>query len=103
VAERPTYFPHTIDIEGVGCVAMILEMYGSGDDMVCGIYQMCGYIHVPPKAWLRVVREQMRLIEQMAKESGVTEMRVAGRSWARVLPDYEPFSDRPNGLRKRLT
>jgi hypothetical protein len=48
------------------------------------------------------VREQMRLIEQMAKESGVTEMRVAGRDWSRVLRDYEPFDEVPNGLRKVL-
>lgn len=102
MAERPAYFPHTINIEGVGCVAMILEVYGSGDHMVCGIYQMCGHIHVPPKHWLHVVRNEMRKIEQMAKDSGVAEMRVAGRNWSRVLPDYEPFDEIPNGLRKRL-
>lgn len=102
MAEKPSYFPHTIDIEGIGCAAMIFEVYGSGDHMVCGLYWLMAKTFVPPKQWLRVVREQMRLIEQMAKESGVTEMRVAGRNWSRVLPDYEPFDEVPNGLRKRL-
>ena len=98
----PDYWPHTIDIEGVGCAAMILEVYGSGDFMVCGIYQMVGKIKAKPKAWLRVVREEMRKIERVCKESGISEMRVAGRDWHRILPDYEPFDGVPNGLRKRL-
>lgn len=97
-----TYFPHSIEVEGVGIVVMILETYGSGDDMVCGIYRMSGRIKAGPKEWLRIVRDELRKLERDAKASGVTEMRVAGRNWGRVLPDYEPFDEVPNGLRKRL-
>lgn len=97
-----TYFPHSVEIEGVGIVVMILETYGSGDHMVCGIYQMIGKINAKPKAWLRIVRDELRKIEQDCKASGVSELRLAGRDWHRILTDYEPFPDIPNGLRKVL-
>ena len=102
VVAKPAYFPKIIDIEGVGCVVMIFEVYGSGDHMVSGLYHMTGKINLPPKAWLRVVREQMGRIEQIARQSGVSELRIAGRDWSRILPDYEPFNEIPNGLRKFL-
>ena len=97
-----TYFPHSIEVDGVGIVVMILEMHGSGDHMVCGIFQMIGKIKAGPKAWLHVVREQIALLERDCKESGVSEMRLAGRDWHRILIDYEPFPEIPNGLRKML-
>jgi hypothetical protein len=101
-ADPPTVFPYTARIPGVGEGRMLLEVYGDGDFMVCGVRELWGFINLPPKAWLETVRREMRNIEQMAKESGVIEMRVAGRSWARILPDYEPFDGVKNGLRKAL-
>jgi hypothetical protein len=29
-------------------------------------------------------------------------MRLGGRDWSKILPDYEPLDGVPNGLRKRL-
>lgn len=93
-------FPIVID--GIGAVWVELEIYEDGNRLVCGITDLRGEINVRPKLWLRIVRDQLRQIEQFAKESGVSEIRLGGRNWSRVLPDYEPFEDIPNGLRKRL-
>lgn len=98
----PAIIPYTVTIPGVGEGRMLLELYAEGGGVVCGIYKLVGWINLPPKQWLRVVRKVMADIEREAKASGVAEMRVAGRSWARILPDYEPFADVRNGLKKRL-
>lgn len=97
------YVPYPIVVPGVGAAALVLEIYDEDGQRVCGIYQMAGKINLPPKAWLRLVREHLAIIEQKCRESGVTEMRLAGRHWSRVLPDYEPYDGPKNGLRKILT
>lgn len=83
-------------------VVMTLEIYEEDGARICGIYDLKGKINVPPKRWLLIVRDQLGKIEQFARESGVTEMRLGGRDWSPVLRDYEPFEDIRNGLRKRL-
>lgn len=94
-------FPLVID-RPYGRVEIILEVYGSGDDMVAGIYQLKGRISLKPKRWLRVVRGYVHRIERICKFSGCRELRVAGRNWKQILPEYEPYDGVPNGLRKRL-
>lgn len=96
------YVPCPIVVPGVGAAAIILEIYEEDGRVICGIYQMAAKIDLPPKQWLLLVRSGMAFVEQKARESGATEMRVAGRRWHRVLTDYEPFDEVPNGLRKRL-
>ena len=96
------YVLYPIERDGIGLAAMILELYGSGDHRVCGVYQMIGVIDGAPRKWVETIRSEMRKLEQMSKESGVSEMRVAGRKWRRILPDYEPFDGVKNGLRKVL-
>jgi hypothetical protein len=86
----------------MGAAALILEIYEEDGRVICGIYQMAAKIDLPPKQWLHLVRSGMAFVEQKARESGATEMRVAGRDWSRVLPDYEPFDGVKNGLRKVL-
>ena len=85
-------------------VLITVEAFIEDGRKVAGIYQLSGRISMRPKAWLLAVREEVRKLENIARNSGCEEMRVAGRSWARVLPDYEPMNhpDVPNGLRKRL-
>lgn len=97
-----TLLPVTITVPGVGQGRMLLELYKEGDVMVCGVFKLLGFINAPPKRWLKIVRHGMQRLEQQCRDSGVQEMRVAGRNWSRVLPDYEPFDDVRNGLRKRL-
>ena len=70
--------------------------------MICGIYQLRGRIALAPKAWLRTVRAEMTRLEQIARAAGCVEMRIAGRNWLRVLPDYTPFAGPRNGIRKEL-
>ena len=84
-----------------GRVEVVLEVYGTGDEMICGIYELRGKINVR-RHFHKLVRAHMRRIERIAKQSGCSEMRVAGRNWSRILKDYEPFDDVPNGLRKVL-
>lgn len=70
---------------------------------MCGVYDLRGRINLPPRRWLRLVRRTMAEFEKRASAAGVTEMRVAGRDWSRVLTDYEPLEGKtPNLLRKRL-
>jgi hypothetical protein len=85
-----------------GRAVVELEVYGDGDTMIAGIKRLKGCIDLPPKRWLKVVRAHVKRLEVIVKESGCRELRVAGRFWGRVLPDYEPYDGVPNGLRKVL-
>lgn len=87
--------------EGSGMV--IFDVFAEGDDIICGLRMLQGKIPMPGKAWLKVVRDTMTEFERRAKEAGCTEMRVSGRDWSKILPDYETIEgDAPNLLRKRL-
>lgn len=56
-----------------------------------------------PRAFLRFMREMMGLYEELARWRGCKEIRIGGRAeWQRVFPDFEPFGDVPNNLRKTL-
>ena len=98
---EPTLYPFVID-RPYGRVEVVLEVYGDGDDMVAGIYTLKGAINLRPKRWLKVVRGHIRRLERICKQSGCCELRLAGRNWHRVLPDYEPLAGLQNGLRKAL-
>jgi hypothetical protein len=95
-------FPFVIE-RPYGRMTVVLEVFGDGDDMVCGFRWVEGEIHLPPKATIRAVREEIRKIERIARESGCTEMRHAGDDRAIFFPDYEPFEGLRNGRRKRLS
>jgi hypothetical protein len=69
--------------------------------MTVGIFDLRGKLNVR-RHWFRLVRAHVRRLERIAKESGASEMRVAGRNWSRVLLDYEPLDGIENGLRKAL-
>jgi hypothetical protein len=94
--------PVRISGEGYDTKA-ILETYEEDGVLVCGVYRLDGTIRLEPKAWLRAVRAEMTKLETIARDAGCAEMRIAGRDWSRVLPDYEPLpGGKPNRLRKRL-
>lgn len=93
--------PFRIDRGGSRAVIQ-LEVYEEPTGLVCSIYRLRGRIDLPRRAWVAVVREEMRRIEGIAKAAGCNEMRLGGRRWGRVLPDYEPLSGVTNGLRKAL-
>jgi hypothetical protein len=86
-----------------GTVMMVLQTLIEDDgNKVCGIKQLFGTIHAPPKAWVRAVREEVAKIEGLARQAGCNEMRICGRDWSRILPDYEECDGLTNGIRKRL-
>jgi len=94
--------PLALACEG-GAALVTLEVYEEDGVTVCGLQQLDGRFNLPPKAWLRTMRTEMRKLENIARSAGCAEMRVAGRDWSRVLPDYEPLpGGKPNRLRKRL-
>lgn len=98
---EPELYPFIID-RPYGRVEVTLEVWGSGDDMVCGFRHMEGHIDLPPKALVAAAKQEIAVLERIAKESGCTEMRHVGPGWTRILDDYEPIPDVPHGLRKRL-
>lgn len=81
---------------------MILEVFKEDGRNVCGIYKVRGTIDLPPKAYVRAVREEVTKIEALARDAGCEEMRIAGRDWSRLVTGYEPFPALENGLRKDL-
>lgn len=95
-----------IDIVRPG-ISVRITMVAAIDDgvKVAGIYGLAGKIDLPPRAWLKAVRDEVRKLEDIARDAGFDEFRLQGRDWARILPDYERITDAPlmrNGLRKRL-
>jgi hypothetical protein len=79
------------------------DVFKEGEATVCGIYMLKGRLDLPPKPGLEVFRSMLAQFERRAKNAGCTEMRMSGRNWSRICPDYEPIpGDAPNLLRKRL-
>lgn len=96
--------PQGIVLPGVK-VFVTLEAYEEGGQLVCLFHTLSGEINLGPKAWLRVVRDHMRVIERIAQNAGCKEMRIEGRDWSRVLKPlgYEPWPQGEGfGLRKVL-
>lgn len=94
--------PFTIE-RPEGTVLMVLQTIIEDDgNKVCGIKQIVGSIPAKPKAWVRAVREEVAKIEGLARDAGFDEIRITGRDWSRILPDYEPCEGLTNGIRKRL-
>ena len=85
-----------------GRAVVQLEVYEEPTGLVCGIHRLRGRIALPRREWIAAVREEMHKIEGLAKAANCTEMRLGGRNWSRVLPDYQPLSGVTNGLRKAL-
>lgn len=83
-------------------VMLTIEAFEENGAVVASVFHLEGSISLPPKAWLRAVRHEMQNIERRAREAGCNELRMAGRDWSRVLPDYQPIPGLPNGLRKVL-
>lgn len=79
-----------------------MEVYEEAGELVASVYGLEGTIRLPPRQWLRLVRAELRTIEDVARSAGCAELRMAGRDWSRVFPAYEPMPGIPNRLRKRL-
>lgn len=97
----PSLLPFDI-VRPEGHVSITLEAFEEDGRLVCGVFALRGEILLPPKAWVRAVRAELKRIEIIAARAGCEEIRIAGRDWRRVLSDYEPCAGLPNGLRKVL-
>lgn len=86
-----------------GCRAVIrLEVIQEPTGLVCVVDKLKGRIDLARTDWIAAVREEIGKIERLAIAANCNEMRLGGRKWARILPDYEPLAGVKNGLRKRL-
>ena len=64
---------------------------------------IAGQVDLPPKAWLRAMRQMMAELERLARRAGCRFMRIGGRDYRRIFPDYAPFDpEAPNRLQKVL-
>ncbi len=82
--------------------AMILEVKPFDGVLCCFVGYVGGKYQCGPKAFVRFVRGVMQTIEEKAKEIGCDEIRLGGRDWSSVLPDYASFDGMANGLRKAI-
>jgi hypothetical protein len=86
------------DALGIG-VTEVLTLDGV---TVLWLPYLAGITKMSPKAWLKMARGLMRHYEDCGRAAGCAEIRIGGRDWSRVFPDFERFDDKPNRLRKRL-
>ena len=82
-----------------------LEAYEDNGAVVCLIHTLSGKITLPPREWVRAVRDEITKLERIARSAGCAEMRIEGRDWARVLRglNYQPWPEgEGHALRKAL-
>lgn len=91
-----------IDRRPVADVMVTLEIYEENGERICGLRFLSGTIDLPPRAMQSMIIEEVRKIEDLAREAGCREIRHAGDDRAWFLPGYEPMPDLKNGRRKRL-
>jgi hypothetical protein len=68
----------------------------------CWVPYLAGHVSGGAKDFIRMARQLMAYLELSARLAGCAEMRIGGRDWTRILPDYLPLEGVPNGLRKVL-
>lgn len=81
---------------------VVSELCEDDGVICCWLSYLSGDVQGGPRAFLKLMRSIISEYEAMAKKAGADEMRIGGRNWSRVFPDYERFDDKPNRLRKRL-
>ena len=88
-----------LEITGPGRCLMVIRV---DDDLACWAKYLAGTIEGGPRARVSVMRAAVRHLEMVARDAGCSEIRLCGRDWQRILPDYEPFDGLRNGLKKEL-
>jgi hypothetical protein len=87
-----------------GEATILFHVYDEAATRVCEVRKLDGHIDLKPKAWLSLVRSEIKIIEKVARDVGCDEVRMSGRFNAKMLPDYEPYTalDGSPCLKKRL-
>ena len=96
----PGWVPMAVD-RPEGVMSWRFEAYIEDGRVVCGIYDIKGHRKAGPKAFAQAVREEMHVIEALARERGAQELRIGGRWGRHILSDYEPFPDPADPMRRR--
>lgn len=65
------------------------------DEAKCfSLFYLAGSVKAPPRLWLAKVRDLMQIAIKTAKDLHCTEMRLEGRDWRKVFPDWEWQNER---------
>lgn len=85
-----------------GSVLLVTEDCVVDGVRCCWLSYFAGAVPFSPRKWVGLMRDGMGLLELAARATGQAEIRIGGRDWSRVFPDFERFDDVPNRLRKVL-
>jgi hypothetical protein len=88
-----------LHISGSGDALMVIEVT---DGLACWVKYLAGQIEGGPRARVATIRAAVEHIEAVARNAGCTEIKLCGRDWSAILPDYEALGGHQNGLRKGL-
>jgi hypothetical protein len=88
-----------IEGDGVSGVAVTTT-----DDDSCFINYVGGRVEGGPRAFVRTVRAVVDEIESLARAAGCRYLRLGGRNWAPVFPEWEhEGAEYPNRIRKVIS
>jgi hypothetical protein len=90
---------HLFHISGGANCFIVLEI---GADLCCWVKCLAGSVDGGPKQRALTIRQGMHHIENIAKAAGCTELKLCGRDWSRIFPEYTPFDGFRSGLKKDL-
>ena len=88
-----------LDVLLPNAAALIVIETIEDDGMVCWFHCLAGAIAGGPRQRLETIRATMATFANVAKNSGYRELRLCGRNWSRVFPDFTPH---PAGERFEL-
>jgi hypothetical protein len=83
-------------------VTITFQTFEENGEMICGLRFMEGRINLPPRALRATLIQELKTIENIAREAGFAEIRHAGDDRGWLLTDYEKVPELRNGRRKRL-
>jgi hypothetical protein len=91
----------TINEDSVNLTAVI-ELHQIDEAKCLSLIYLAGRIGLPPRSWInRMQTLASRYLVETAKAMGCGEIRIEGRDWSSVFPDWDRL-DGTHELRKRL-
>lgn len=94
-----------LEVSDFGAEGLIVIDIVEDDDetLACWVSYIVGVIDMLPRRKLEYLRWMMSGIETVARRAGCRFMRIGGRDYRRIFPDYAPFDpEAPNRLQKVL-
>lgn len=77
------------DVDLHGAKGVIVVEINQGAVNTLWVRYVSGRISGPPRVWIGRVKALQIYFEGIARQMGCTEIRVCGRDWSRILPDWE--------------